>query len=296
MISDSYAQTDSQHEFSLKEVLDVLLARKWAILVVTVLMGAAGVAVATYLPKKYQAIIVISPVSSSSNGGQAAGALGSLASQFGGLASLAGITASGDSKKTESIAVLQSEALTERYIRENNLLPILFSKQWDTGNSRWKTDDEKNKPTLWKGNQLFKKSVRLIASDLKSGLVTMTITWTDPATAAKWANGLVDLTNSYLRDKEIAESERNIAYLNSEAAKTTIVEARLAIFSILQNELNKVMLARGNEEFAFKIIDPAVAPEKHSSPLRTNWLIGGLILGLFLSSAVILTRWSWKNA
>jgi hypothetical protein len=46
----------------------------------------------------------------------AAGGLGALASQFGGLASLAGVSVPGDSKKYESIAVLQSELITAKYI------------------------------------------------------------------------------------------------------------------------------------------------------------------------------------
>ncbi len=56
-------------------------------------------------------------------------ALSSLATQFGGLASLAGVSVSGDSRRSESVAVLQSEALTEQYIQANNLLPVLFREK-----------------------------------------------------------------------------------------------------------------------------------------------------------------------
>jgi uncharacterized protein involved in exopolysaccharide biosynthesis len=147
--------------------------------------------------------------------------------------------------------------------------------------------------TPWKGNEFFKKNVRTVVTDPKTGLVTMTIKWTDPHIAAKWANDLVSLTNSYLQKKAIAESERNIAYLNGEAAKTDVLPVKQAIYTILQSEINKEMLARGNDEYAFKILDPAVPPERPSTPPATFLMAGAFIgsLGLALFIAFAYVAW-----
>lgn len=186
--------------------------------------------------------------------------------------------------------MLQSEALTENYIQSNHLMQVLFADEWDAENKKWSVNDPDKVPTLWKTNEYFKRKVRAVTTDTKTGLVTLTITWKDPKLAATWANELVQLTNEYLRTKTIDQSERNIAYLNDEAAKTDAVGVKQAIYSILQTEINKEMLARGSSEYAFKIIDPAVPPERPASPQKLIWILVGMFTGLFVSAFVVLVR------
>jgi LPS O-antigen subunit length determinant protein (WzzB/FepE family) len=278
-----------QDEFNLNELLKILWGGRRLILWITVAFAIAAGIAAWLLPKRYDATILVAPVSNVSGGTQLGG-LSSLVSQFGGLASLAGLSASGDSKRSESLAVLQSEALTEGYLQANNLLPVLYERDWDPQRMQWKEHDPKKIPTVWKANQYFKKNIRKVTTDSKSGLILLTIRWKNAATAAKWANDLVKTANDYLRNKAITESERNIAYLNNEAAKTNIVEARQAIYSIMQAEINKGMLARGNEEYAFKVLDPASVPEKPSSPHAAIIVLIGIVGGLLVAAFVVLVR------
>ena len=273
-------------EFTLQELLEIFRRYKWLVLIFTVTCAALSLATAYMLPKRYEATVVVSPVSSTSGGEQMSG-LSSLASQFGGLASLAGISVTGDSKKAESVAVLQSDAIAGRFIESQNLRLVLYANKWDANSNRWK--DPAHAPSLWKSTVLFKKLL-LVSQDTKTGLVTLKIKWKNSVQAADWANGLVKMTNDYLRGQAIAQSERNIAYLNDQAAKTNIVEARLAIYSIMEAELNKLMLARGSEEYAFKVLDPAVAPEKAAFPDPVNWFLFGLFGGLFVVVSWVLLR------
>jgi uncharacterized protein involved in exopolysaccharide biosynthesis len=275
-------------QISLGEAFSILLEKKWQILATTIAFTLAAALAAWLLPKSYKAAVLLSPVSNT--GSNQLGAMGSLVSQLGQFASLAGVPAGGDSKKSESIAVLQSEALTEKYIAGNNLLPVLFEWKWDAETGKWKTNDPKRIPTLWKANELFKKQVRFVGNDTKTGLVMLTITWKDPHTAAKWANDLVAMTNDYLRGRAIDESDRNIAFLNDQALKNNVVEVRQAIYKILESEISKGMMARGSKEYAFKILDPAVPPDKPTSPDPVIWIPAGLFGGLLLSSAVVLLR------
>jgi hypothetical protein len=285
----------TSHDVSLEEVVDTLRRNRWFVAAFLIAATVAGGVVAWYIPKSYKATIVVAPSTTSSTSGQLGG-LASMASQFGGLASLAGVSLGGDSKKWESIAVLQSVTLTENYIRQNNLLPVLFYRDWDERQMRWKDNDPRKVPTLWKANRYFASRVRDIAVDNKTGLVSLTISWSDPAAAARWANGLVSLTNEFLRAKAIEESERDIAYLNDAAAKTSVVEARQTIYQLLASELNKSMIARGNDEYAFKVLDPAQVPEKSSSLPWIAWaaiaLIGSVVLAVL--SAVLAVSWKKK--
>lgn len=52
------------------------------------------------------------------------------------------------------------------------------------------------------------------------------------------------------------------AICNRSCLNTNLVALQQAIGRLLENELQKLVLARGNEEFAFRVIDTAVAPRK----------------------------------
>jgi uncharacterized protein involved in exopolysaccharide biosynthesis len=274
----------------LREFLSALWRRRLLIFSVSAIFALAAGTASWVLPKKYEATLLLSAVVSQSNSGPL-GSLGSTISQLGGIASLAGISMSGPgSAKAESLATLESEALTQQYIAQNNLLPLLFRTKWDDQQKKWKSTDPDRIPTLWKGNEYFKDKVRDVKESTRTGLVTLTITWTDPKLAATWANGLVKLTNDYLREKAIRESDRNIAYLNDQVNKTSDIGLRSSIYSLMESEIKKQMLARGSDEYALKVIDAAVAPEKASSPRPVLWILAAVAAGVLLSSMFIFVK------
>jgi uncharacterized protein involved in exopolysaccharide biosynthesis len=284
-----------EEEIRLRDLLEELWRTRWIACAVTALFIVAAAGAAWLIPKSYKASVVLLPATNAP-GSQLGGGLGSLMSEIGGLASLAGLSAAGDAKKTESIAVLQSDALTERYIEQNRLLPVLYAKLWDPQGRRWKVSDPQKVPTLWKADQFFKKSVRSVTTEMRTGLVTMTVVWDDPHVAATWANGLVKMTNDFLRAKAIEESQRNIAYLSEQAGKTDVVGVKQAIYTILQNEIDKEMLARGTEEYALKIVDPAIAPETPYSPRPMLWVLLAAATGLLVSIFIAFLRLTWSRA
>lgn len=286
---------DPRSEISLGDLVSVL--RRWRLAVAL----AAGIAVvaaavlALVLPPTFVAETTVAPVSSGPSGGQFGG-LSSMLGQLGGLASLAGIAGSANEQATESIAVLKSEALTERFIAQNNLLPVLYPKLWDSRRQAWKVTDPEKVPTLWKANRYFQHTVRGIVTDPKTNLVTLTVKWTDPHVAADWANGVVRMANDYLRKQAIDEAERNIAYLNQQAALTDVVPVKQAIYTLLESQINKEMIARGTDEYAFKVLDPAIAPERKSSPQPLLWVVVALVASQILAVLAAYIHLAWKRA
>jgi uncharacterized protein involved in exopolysaccharide biosynthesis len=279
---------------NLRRQLELLWRGRLLIGACTLVVTVIAAVLAFTTPKQYEATVLLEPVVNRADN-QRAGALGSLASELGGVAALVGMSMSGDTAKAEALAVLQSEELTEAYISEHNLLPVLYATKWDAARKAWKVSDPAKVPTLWKANRFFDKAVRKITPSPKSGLVTLTMTWTDPVLAARWANDMVKLTNDQLRSKAIDESERNIRYLNGEVVKTTEVEVRRAIYQLMQTEINKAMLARGSEEYALKVLDPAVPAELAVSPKKTLWVALGFGGGLFLGIALAFMREAWRD-
>ena len=155
-------------KYRAESVLAVMWRYKFIIVGVTLATTIAAAILTFIVDDKYQASIILSPVADDSSGGRLGG-LASLATQIGGLTSL-GLSSPGTTQKQESIATLQSEILTERYIRENDLLPILYASKWDSAKHAWKPLPSDEIPTLWKANQFFKRHVSNISNDTKTGL------------------------------------------------------------------------------------------------------------------------------
>jgi uncharacterized protein involved in exopolysaccharide biosynthesis len=200
------------------------------------------------------------------------GTLGSLASQLGGLADLAGVNLGGaEPPSKHARAVLESRQLAEEFVKRGNLLATLFP--------------EGDTPTLWVAVRGFREGVLSIARDDLSGLTTVTVEWEDPDLAAKWANDFVALANDVIRSRAIDDSTRNIAYLNEQLARTNVVDIQRVMYNLIENETKTLMLANGQPEYAFKVIDPAVPPEIRISPRRTNMVLIGMLIGVVLGVA-----------
>ena len=69
--------------------------------------------------------------------------------------------------------------------------------------------------------------------------------------------------------------------------KSSVVELQDVLHRLVEAEMKEVILANINEEYAFRVIDPAVVPEKPFSPrivlLAVLGVISGALMGLFLA-------------
>ena len=108
----------------------------------------------------------------------------------------------------EAIATLKSRAFTERFMREHNLMPILYAEDWDAEAQAWRDPEEA--PTLWKAYTRF-DNMRSIEQELESGMVRVSVEWSDPRLAAQWANALVADVNQILRAENRHEKEYLVA-------------------------------------------------------------------------------------
>lgn len=269
------------------DIFAILWKGRISLFAITFLITSIVAAAAFLLPPRYDAVVLMMPVSDM-EASDRAGA-GSSAGAIGGLASLAGLSAGGSSLKSEALAMLESEILTDRFIEENKLLPILYDKQWDSVRKQWKTQDPKRVPTLWKANRLF-KGLRTVVDNPRTGLITLTISWRDPQQAANWANQIVAMTNEYIRNKTVDEAERSITFLEDQGRHSTIVTMQEAIANLTESQLRKVMLARTREQYALKVLDPATVPERQAFPRPVLWIGSAFIGGLFLAVLFVLLR------
>lgn len=214
--------------------------------------------------------------------------LGSL----GGLAGAVGINLpTGGSAATEqAIELLKSRGFLAEFIRRRDLLPVLFAEDWDPDAKRWTVAASKV-PTINDGVDRFRRKV-LKVDDRAGSTIRVIVDWTDRAQAADWANDLVATLNERARQRAIEESQRSLAYLDTQLAETTTVAVRESIFRLVEENLNRAMLANVRREYVFEVLDPAVAADvdRPQRPRKVLLLMLGFLAGLALAALAVALR------
>ena len=209
------------------------------------------------------------------------------------------MTLGGSRGDTEQVlATLSSRNFISSFIADNKLMRLIFADKWDETSKMWKAKTPADIPTPLDASDVFQKSILKVTSDKKTGLVTLAIEWKDPRQAAAWANELVSRINYHEKQAAIKEAEQSIAYLKAQLSKTSVVEMQQVIYQLMEMQTKKIMLANVRDQYAFKVIDPAVAPEKRLKPKRKLIVMVGASLGLLISimSAFILSAIRKLNA
>ncbi len=271
----------SDDKISLRQIWQILWRGKRTVIAATTILALGSIAYALLAKEIYRAEVLLAPATEQSTP--------MIGGQLGGLAALAGVNlGAGEGNGVVALAVLQSREFARDFIEQLDLMPIFFEEEWDAENDRWRVDDPTEAPDVRDGVKFFHEQIFEVSEERRTGLVTLAIEWTDPDVAAEWASILVHRLNDRLRARALQEAQTNVDYLQSEMAKATLVTLQESIGRLLEAELPKLMLAKGNEEFAFKIVDPAVPPRERVRPKRALTAIIGTILGGLLGIFIVL--------
>ncbi len=282
--------------YGMQEEDEIDLLEYWRViwgkrkLIISVVFAAALLAagVSLTMPNIYRAEVLLAPVSDE---GSKSGGLSAALGGLGGLASMAGISLGGGGSVEENLAVLKSRKFLWMFIKDQKLMPILFEDDWDADKKAWIESDVEKQPSLWDAYRKFTKGGLLtVSKDKDSGLVTVGIEWVDAAQAALWANMLVSRLNEFLRQQAIGRSNGNLHYLNKELSRTHVADMRQALFELISQEQKKAMLANTQKEFAFQVIDKAVAPDKKVKPKRSLIVILSAFVSGFLAVIFVFIR------
>lgn len=233
-----------------------LWPRRYFILATAVGFALAAVGGSYLIKDVYRADVLLSPVESK----EVRSGLQNAFANLGGLASVAGISLPGGGDVEENLAVLKSREFLFRFVEEEKLLPLLFADAWDS--------DPGKRPGPWDAYRLLTNDVLTLTVAKKSPLVTLTVEWRDSRLAAEWGNRLVARLNDHLRQRAIERSRRNLIYLNKALDETQSAEMRQTLFTLIAEEQKQAMLAATQEEFAFRVIDPAAPPDVKAYPKR----------------------------
>jgi len=259
---------------------------RWLVLGYVVGFALLATAYALLAKEWYTAEAVLMPAGTKSTQG---GGLTAQLENIGLLAGLAGALGGGP-RTAEPIGVLKSRDFARQFIEEQGLLHVLLADKWDASKGRWKESDPRRQPDIRDAIDYFDKHVLLVNEDKKTGLITVGTQWKDAAIAAAWTNTIVDRLNDQMRLRVLTEGEANVAYLEKELAETNVVEMKLALSRILETELQKVMVARGDKQYAFRVVDRADVPKWRSWPKRKVILAVGILAGFLAGLLAVFVR------
>lgn len=265
-------------EINLRDLWDVLWRGKWIIIAITAVFAAGSVLFALAAEEWYRAEAVLAPADERSTS--------PLGGQLGGLAALAGVSVGGG-ESAQAMATLRSRELAREFIEDHDLVKVFFADQWDDERGAWIGDDPLRWPDVRSAIKYFHDNIFSLDQDRQTGIVTLGIEWKDPEVAALWVTDLVRRANETLRERALRDAETNVAYLQEELGQTPLLTLQQSIGRLLESELQKVMLARGNEEFAFKVIDSATPPRDRVRPKRALIAVVGTMAGGVLAVFMI---------
>lgn len=209
-------------------------------------------------------------------------------SQLGALAGMAGFKIGTGEGSEAPLAVLSSRDSAREFIESQGIQHLLTGVQ-ERGLLR-KLGFRGRSADIRDAVDRFVRDVRDIEEDSKSGLITLSTIWVDADMSAEWANTYVKLVDDRLRKEALREAESNIRYLRGELATTNVAALQTSIGRVLESEMQKFLLAKGREEYAFKVIDPATTPRK---PILGRAVLAGsfgVVLGFLGACLFVVLR------
>ena len=300
----SEQQGIADDEIDLKELFSALWAGKLWIISTTLVASVIAIALAISMPNIYHSEALLAPVSSESGG------LGGLASQFGGLASLAGVSlpgGGGGDKTTLGLEVIKSRQFFSKFMEKSNVLvPLMAAENWDpitntlvidpeiydVDNNLWVREPKsqrKIEPSVQEAHEEFLE-ILSITQDKETGFISLSVEHYSPYVAKQWVDKLVVEINETIRAQEVSQAERSISYLQEQIQATQLAELQAGFFEMIQSQTETIMLANATPEYLFKTVDPAVVPELKAKPKRALICVLGALLGGMLGVLIVLVR------
>ncbi|MDT0593663.1 Wzz/FepE/Etk N-terminal domain-containing protein [Glaciecola petra] len=294
-------------EITLSQMLSILLRKKWWIIVVSFISAVVSIYYALSIPNFYRSEGVYSI-------SQGTGGAGGLASQYGGLAAIAGINlnAGKSNEIDQAIALVKSWSFSETFITNHALKPYVMGiYKWDEDSREiiWDSDvfDNHSKtwvretppgvpaePSSFESHKKFQKFLD-VSHDTKTGLIKVSVEHYSPEIAAELVSKLVRDLNSHFQERDIDDAQRNINYLQQKISETNIADMRAVFYGMIEDQTQALMLAEVADEYMLKtVIAPKIAEER-SKPNRALIVIALTVLGSLVSIFVILIMLFFKK-
>lgn len=295
-----------EEKIDLRELIYVLWQGKWIIFSITTIVSILAVFYSLSLPNIYKTNALLVPAGSYSTPNNNMGGVASLA----GLAGISLPTIGGENNSKQAISKISSLSFFENNLLPNIFLPDLFAVQfWDNltneisydeniyniNTNSWVRDTSESNSKIPSGQESYREfsSHLSLEEDKKTGFITLGIKHKSPFIAKKWTELLINQINLYYKEKDKAESERALSYLNEKFLMTELSEIKQVIAQLMQEETKKLTLIEAKQAYVFDYIDPPAVMEKKFEPNRAFICILSALIGGIFSVLIVLFRHYW---
>lgn len=294
----------SETEISISALLALLWHQKWISLLACTGMFSAALIWSSFQPDMYRAYTLVAPVND--------GSTASLTSQYGGLASLAGISMPQTqiSKSDKALRLIKSRnffaTIDSKYKISADLIAL---KAWDRDTEKltydaglWSTVDQEWKLTeaelgeiipSSEVHELFLKALN-ISVDKEKGFITISAAHISPNIAKKWVDVVLLEINELMRQLDMTEASKAINYLKGQAEKNSVTDLDQVFFNLIEQQMQIMLLSQIRDEYVFTVLDPAETPDKPYEPNRIlNSIlagIAGLIIGICAQIGLMMIK------
>jgi uncharacterized protein involved in exopolysaccharide biosynthesis len=289
-------------DLSIVDLAKEVWRSKWLIAAIALAAGLICVVVVLMIPNRYTSEATLAPAPESQP------LIGrSVAAQLSGLAGINLGGAGGADKTAIAMSLLKSRAFLADFARRHGLeVALIAGKRWerdsgelvidrrvyDPETDAWVRTPEAGRTSEPTDGELYEvlRSLIDVDQDRATGLVSLDVDALSPQLARDWAGWLIEDVNTQMRAREISEAERSIRFLGAKAETTQIAEVKEVLYQLMQEQVQRRMLADVREDFSLIVVDPPMLPELKSWPPRSLLCIAATLLGGIFGIAIVAMR------
>ena len=292
-----------ENEIDFQEVFLVLWKEKIKITFICFLAGLFGIFFSLSISNTYTSRAILASAGDSNSG------LSGLASQYAGVASLAGISipSSGKVDKVgQGMESIQSLSFFEELITEDLYIKLQAADGWnrdtntliihpgmyDVETKKWVSTQifsVNGKPTIQSAHRGLLNNLSIFI-DNKTGFVKLSFEHYSPYVAQEILDLIILQINNNSKLEDIAIAQDSIEYLKNEVKNTQLTDLRFVINSLIQKQIETIALANASPEYLLKTLSEPYPPEIKTGPDRKIITIVIFLFGFILSSAYFLGR------
>ena len=206
-----------------------------------------------------------------------------LFSQFGSLGG-----GGGNTGLAKMAILLESHDLSVRVVRDNDLLPVLFPKQWDADAKTWKAKYRHNPPGLVEGARLLKSRLSTNVQT-RNAVLNFSVQAPSASQAKRLALMYLEALRYRLRESVMASAEADRRYLEAQLDATADPVLREKIQSMIVLQIEKSMLVSSQ---GFEVLEEPIEPRLRTAPQRRKIVQTALLAGFVLS---VLGVYGWRG-
>ena len=292
-LSGDSADMRYEDDFSLSDLVAIISQAKKTLLYTTLSFFLVSSIYIFLLPNQYASSGLLAIVDDSEAGGSG---FQSIATRYGGLASLAGVAIAKDSSSKSDLilATFKSRDFFEHLSNIPEIYPtlvasksydfktktlILDDKIYDSNKMKWVND----KPSVLEAHQVFLENM-VVSKDKRTGFINISFQHISPEFAFLMVKTMILEANTLIRQQHLEEARVSLSFLNTALQNTLEIGTKSSITTLIEAQLKIQMMANVRQEYVVRTIDKPYLPEWKAGPARLKFIILSSLFGFLISA------------